>query len=69
MHRPARTSCIGPGLDGTFFAKNLIIFQLSLHHITSHHIKYTKRHTFGAVNVCKKITNHTVLLYVTRRIF
>jgi hypothetical protein len=23
-----------PGLDGKFFAKNLLIFQLSLHHIT-----------------------------------
>jgi hypothetical protein len=35
----------------------------------SHHIKYTKRHMFEAVNVGKKITNHTVLLYITSRIF
>jgi hypothetical protein len=35
----------------------------------SHHIKYTKRYMFGAVNVGKKLTNHTVLLYITSRIF
>jgi hypothetical protein len=29
-----------------FSKKNLLIFQLS----PSHHIKYTKRHMFGAVN-------------------
>jgi hypothetical protein len=34
----------------------------------SYHIKYTKRHMFGAVNVCKK-TLITVLLYITSRIF
>jgi hypothetical protein len=35
----------------------------------SHHIKYTKRHMFGTVNVGKKITNYTVLMYFATRIF
>jgi hypothetical protein len=35
--------------------QNLLLFQLS----PSHHFKYTKRHMFEAVNVDKKITNHT----------
>jgi hypothetical protein len=30
-------------------------------------LKYIKRHMFGAVNVCKKIANHTILLYITSR--
>jgi hypothetical protein len=34
-----------------------------------HHIKYTKRHMFGAVNVGKKITNYTVLMYFATQIF
>jgi hypothetical protein len=29
----------------------------------SHHIKYIKRHMFEAVNVGKRITNYTVLMY------
>jgi hypothetical protein len=41
---------IRPCLVGKILGKVLLIFQLSL----SHHIKYTKRHMFGAVNVGKK---------------
>jgi hypothetical protein len=37
-------------LVGKILAKILLLFQLS----PSHHIKYTKRHMFGAVNVGKK---------------
>jgi hypothetical protein len=39
-----------PGLDGKFYAKNLLRFQLSLHHITLN----TPKDMFGAVNVGKK---------------
>jgi hypothetical protein len=35
----------------------------------SHHIKCTKSHMFGAVNVGKKIINYTVLMYFATRIF
>jgi hypothetical protein len=54
-----------PCLVGWNLAKILLPFQLS----PSHHIKYIKRHMFRAVNVGKKLTNHTVLLYITSRIF
>jgi hypothetical protein len=34
----------------------------------SHHIKYVKRHEFGVLNIGKKVTNYTVLMYFTTRI-
>jgi hypothetical protein len=43
---------VGPGLEGKFFGKNLLLFQPSLHHV-----KYTKGHRFGA----GKKMNHIVM--------
>jgi hypothetical protein len=60
-------SCLpGSGLHGNFFCQNVVTFSI---HSPSHHVKYIKRHMYGAVNVGKKVTNHTVILYITSRIF
>jgi hypothetical protein len=48
------------------FSKNFATFSTLS---PSHHIKYTKRYMFGAVNVGKKNTNYTVLMYFATRIF
>jgi hypothetical protein len=34
----------------------------------SHHIKYAKRHKFRVLNIGKKITNYTILMYFATRI-
>jgi hypothetical protein len=47
-----------------FLPKICYLFN-SLHHITLD----TLKDMFGAANVGKKITNYTILLYITSRIF
>jgi hypothetical protein len=66
-HDVARLNPLRPCLGGRFLAKNLLPFQLFPRHITLNTPK--DGHIFEAVNVGKKITNYTVLMYFATRIF